>query len=158
MIIIRFQFDLKRFRKDFSACVFFCTTFLVIFFCDPNIWAIQKWTDQNWGGFFWAVNKHHVYVPFREHSMCIIFLQIASSSFLLNWRCAHKEIFSKSYWIKPKSDCIYYFVVWFGTANGRPFVVPNQSKMVDTIWFRFDLIIFQKDFSVCIKLDMLQML
>ena len=40
---------------------------------------------------------------------------------------------------------------WFGTANVHcAFAVLNKSrKMVNTIWFWFDLIRFRKDFSVC---------
>ena len=37
--------------------------------------------------------------------------------------------------------------------NGRTIGVPNQSEKVNTIWFRFDLIRFRKDFSVCIYTD-----
>ena len=45
------------------------------------------------------------------------------------------------------------WIDWFGTINGQcPFAVPNQSrKMVNTIWFHFDLIRFRKDFTVCIQ-------
>ena len=41
---------------------------------------------------------------------------------------AHREIFSKSYHIKTKSDLITIFLDWFGTANGQPSAVPNQSE------------------------------
>ena len=52
------------------------------------------------------------------------------------------EIFPISHFIKLKSDCIYYFSVWFET------VFQINWKMVNTIWFRFDLIRFRIDFSV----------
>ena len=41
------------------------------------------------------------------------------------------------------------FSNWFGTKRTSVWFQINQ-KMVNTIWFRFDLIIFRKDFSVCI--------
>ena len=43
------------------------------------------------------------------------------------------------------------FLDWFGTANGQfPFAVPNQSrKIVNTIWFRVDLMRIRKGFPVC---------
>ena len=48
--------------------------------------------------------------------------------------------------IKSYSPC----TDWFGTANGRcPFVIRINRKMVCIIWFRFDLLRFQKYFSVC---------
>jgi len=68
----------------------------------------------------------------------------------------HREIFSKSYWIKPKSDCIYHFPIDL-EPNGRPIdSEPNRTtlwfrinlKMVNTIWFLFDLIRFGEDFYV----------
>ena len=40
---------------------------------------------------------------------------------------AHREIFSKSYQIKPKSDCIYHFPIDL-EPNGCPFAVSNQSE------------------------------
>ena len=62
--------------------------------------------------------------------------------------CTHAEIFSKSYCINPKSDCIYHFPDWFGSKQTSVWIQINR-KMVNTIWFRVDLIRFQKDFSVC---------
>ena len=62
--------------------------------------------------------------------------------------CTHREFFSKSYWLKPKSDCIYYFPIDL-EPNGRPFGSKSMSKLVDTILFRFDLTWFRKNFSVC---------
>ena len=49
------------------------------------------------------------------------------------------------------------FFGWFGTANGHcPFVVSNQSrKLVNTIWFQFDLIWFRSGFSVRNSIDSL---
>ena len=38
---------------------------------------------------------------------------------------------------------------WFGTKRTSVWIQINR-KMVDTIWFRVDLIRFRKDFSVCI--------
>ena len=60
----------------------------------------------------------------------------------------HREIFSKSYQANPKSDCIYNFLIELD-PNGRPFGSNGKSEMVNTIWFRVDLIRFRKDFSVC---------
>ena len=50
---------------------------------------------------------------------------------------AHKKIFSKSYWIN-----------WFGTKRTSVWFQINR-KMVNTIWFGFDLIRFWKYFFVC---------
>ena len=47
---------------------------------------------------------------------------------------ALRKIFSKSYWINQKSDFIYHFPIDL-----------EHKRM----WFRFDLIRFQKYFSVC---------
>ena len=41
-------------------------------------------------------------------------------------RNTDREIFSKSYQVKPKSDCIYHFPIYL-EPNERPFVVLNQS-------------------------------
>ena len=38
----------------------------------------------------------------------------------------HREIFLKFYQIKPKSDCIYHFMINL-ESNGRP-LVPNQLE------------------------------
>ena len=43
--------------------------------------------------------------------------------------CKHREIFSKSCWINPKSDCIYHFPIDL-EPNRRPFGFPNQSENV----------------------------
>ena len=59
---------------------------------------------------------------------------------LISWfsQCrALREIFSKSYWIKLKSNCTDHFSIDL-EPNGRPFV----SKSIGSIWFRFDLIRF----------------
>ena len=40
---------------------------------------------------------------------------------------AHREIFSKSYYINPKSDCIYHFPIDLD-PNGRPFVSKSIGK------------------------------
>ena len=39
----------------------------------------------------------------------------------------HREIFSNSYYINPKSDCIHHFPIEL-ELNGRQFAVPNQSE------------------------------
>ena len=50
------------------------------------------------------------------------------TSHIINYMSyAHREIFSKSYQIKPKSDSIYHFSIQL-EPNGRPFAVPNQSE------------------------------
>ena len=54
----------------------------------------------------------------------------------------HRDILSKSYSIKSKSDCIYHFPIDL-ELNGRPFQI--NRKMANTMRFRFDLIRFQKD-------------
>ena len=51
--------------------------------------------------------------------------QIRSLKKLL--KLTHREIFSKSYQIKQKSDCIYRVQVDFEHKQTRPFAVPNQS-------------------------------
>ena len=38
---------------------------------------------------------------------------------------SHRETFSKSHQIKPKSDCIYHFPIDFGTQTDVR-LVPNQ--------------------------------
>ena len=38
----------------------------------------------------------------------------------------HREIFPKSYQIKPTSDCIYHSPIDLA-PNGLPYAVPNQS-------------------------------
>ena len=53
--------------------------------------------------------------------------------------------------MKPKSDCIYHFSDWFFEPVKRPYCSKTMGKMVTTIWFRFDLIRFLKDFSVCVS-------
>ena len=40
-------------------------------------------------------------------------------------------------------------LIW-NTKRTCPFVLQFNRKMVNTIWFRFDLIRFRKDFSVCV--------
>ena len=40
---------------------------------------------------------------------------------------AHREIFSKSYKLNPKSDCIYHFAIDL-ESNGHVCLVPNQSE------------------------------
>ena len=51
--------------------------------------------------------------------------------------CAHREIFSKSYWINPKSDFIYHFPV--DLEPNRHSLVPNQAenskKNPISVWF-----------------------
>ena len=59
-----------------------------------------------------------------------------------------EKSFSNSYWIKPDSDCIYHYTIDL-EPNGRPIGFKSIGKMVNTIWFRFDSIRFQKDFTVC---------
>ena len=56
---------------------------------------------------------------------------------------AHGEIFSKSYWIEPKSDYIYHFRIYleFGTKRTHGWFQINR-KMVNTICFRFNSIRF----------------
>ena len=49
----------------------------------------------------------------------------------------------------PCSPCKCCMDFWFGTKRTRPFVFQINWKMVNTIWFRFDLIRFRKYFSVC---------
>ena len=44
-----------------------------------------------------------------------------------------------------KSDCIYHTPIDL-ESNGRQFC---NRCIVNTVWFRFDLIRFRKDFSVC---------
>ena len=59
----------------------------------------------------------------------------------------HTEIFTKSYSIKPKSDCIYHFaLIWNQTDVCLLFKI--NRTMVNTIWFRFDLIKFRNNFSM----------
>ena len=73
---------------------------------------------------------------------------------------ASREMLSKSYYIKPKSDCIYRFhFVWFCiyhlvNKRTRTFAFYINRNMISTIWFRFDLIWFRKDFSlwVCVAI------
>ena len=54
----------------------------------------------------------------------------------------------KSYWIKPKSDCIYHAPIDLEQKRSSVWFQISR-KMVNTIWFRLDLIIIQKDLSVC---------
>ena len=61
------------------------------------------------------------------------------------------EIFSESYWITQKSDCIYHFHINLEYKRTRPFVFQINRKMVNTIWFRFALMRFRKDLSVHTK-------
>ena len=58
----------------------------------------------------------------------------------------------KFYLIKSKSDCICHFPIDL-EPSGRTFVwLKINRKLVNTIWFRFDLISFRKDFSVYAQL------
>ena len=45
----------------------------------------------------------------------------------------HREIFPKSYQMKPKSDCIYHFPIDSEHKRTASVCVPNRSKMVNTI-------------------------
>ena len=60
----------------------------------------------------------------------------------------HRQIFSKSYQIKPKSDCIQYFQWIWNQTEVR--LVPNQSEngAYNLISVRFNKR-FRKDFCVC---------
>ena len=62
---------------------------------------------------------------------------------------AHREIFSKSYQIKLKSDCIYHTPINLEQQKDavRLLLFQINRCMVNTIWFRFDLIRFWKDIS-----------
>ena len=67
-------------------------------------------------------------------------------------------MFSKFYYIKPKSDCIYHYPIdlepngskSIGEIFGTKRFQINRC-MVNRIWFQFDLIRFQKDVSVCVN-------
>ena len=65
------------------------------------------------------------------------------------WKCTQRNIFeillnqTKIRLYLPRSD-------WFGTNRTSVWFQINR-KMVNTLWFRFDLISFRKDFSVCIS-------
>ena len=63
----------------------------------------------------------------------------------------HREIFSKSYWIKLNSDFIYQFPIDLEQETDTVRLLFQINRcMVNTIWFRFDLIRFGKDFPVFI--------
>ena len=63
------------------------------------------------------------------------------------WRGAHRAIFPKSYWIKPKSDCSYHFFDWLWTKQTVVCFQMNRH-MINTIWFRFDSRRFRNKLSV----------
>ena len=70
-----------------------------------------------------------------------------TSTYIVDVWSAYWKIFSKSYWIKLKLDCIYHFSIDLET-NETPVLFQINGEMVYTIWFHFDLIRFWKDFSV----------
>ena len=61
-----------------------------------------------------------------------MFKRINNEAYLCNHlrTHAHTEIFSKSYQIKPKSDCIYHFPIDLEqqTESVPSFAVSNQSE------------------------------
>ena len=60
------------------------------------------------------------------------------------------QIFSKFYWIKQKSDCNYHFPIDLEQQTDAVRLLFQINRcMVNTIRYRFDLIKFRKDFSVC---------
>ena len=69
---------------------------------------------------------------------------------ILHCTNTHREIFSEFYQIKSKSDCIYHFPIDFEQQTDTVrLLFQFNRKMVNTIWFRFDLLRFRKYFSVC---------
>ena len=64
---------------------------------------------------------------------------------------AHREIFSKSYQIKPKSDCIYHFPIDLEQqTNSVRFLCQINLKTIITVKFRLDLIRFREK-KFCVK-------
>ena len=60
----------------------------------------------------------------------------------------HREIFSKSYEIKPKSDCVYPFPIDL-EPNGRPF----GSKSIGKWYIQSGSVLIQQDLeniSLCV--------
>ena len=126
---IWFRFQLIRFRKRF-LCV--CHASLKnnsdqTYSC-PSDWRLSASWGINWRP-PWSAPYHH--------------------SLLWHWGVSGENLIGLL-WNGLKSNCIYHFPNWFRTANGRcPFVFQINRKMVNTIWFQFDLIQFRKYFSVC---------
>ena len=54
---------------------------------------------------------HHDHIPFNVKGNGNIIFSVWSALLFLPGEVTHREIFSKSYWIKPKSDCIYQFPI-----------------------------------------------
>ena len=74
----------------------------------------------------------------------------SSVYFLISFLLTQRNLFEI---LLNQTEIILYlpFYDWFGTANGRvPLLFQINRKMVDTIWFQFDLIRFRKDFSLSI--------
>ena len=64
-----------------------------------------------------------------------------SAPMAIEWhpKCGFSLVFTRLY---------LPFSVWFGTKQTSIWLEINR-KIVNTSWFRFDLIIFRKEFSVC---------
>ena len=78
----------------------------------------------------------------------LVFTPVIAGTFVIFG--SHTEFFfSKSYWIKLKSDCIYHAPIDLEQQTDSVRLLFRINRcMVNTIWFRVDLIRFWKDFSV----------
>ena len=69
-----------------------------------------------------------LYLPYIHRLIYIFITYIYFTRAFLPPLHTHREIFSKSCWINPKSDCIHHFPIDLEHKRTRPFAVPNQSE------------------------------
>ena len=76
-----------------------------------------------------------------------IFVSFKSSNFAINWSYTQRNLFGI---LLNQTEIRLYspFSDWFRTKRMSVWFQIKQ-KIVNTIWFRFDVIWFRKDFSVC---------
>ena len=83
--------------------------------------------------------------------------KLASIDNLKELRSSSKLMYTQTniFWIllnEPEIRLYLPFFDWFGTKRTSVWF-QNNRKMVNTIWFWVDVIIFRKDFSVCTRID-----
>jgi len=64
----------------------------------------------------------------KARGLVIVQMFVELSFHLVARSNTHREIFSKFYFIKPKSDGIYHFPIDLEHKRTRPFAVPNQPE------------------------------
>ena len=102
-----------------------------------------------------GINGLTSWTSHRNELLCLI----ESSEIWFFSLYIRREVFPKSYYINPKSDCIIFldpksfgsksFSGWFGSKRTSVWFQINRY-MVNTISFQFDIIRFRKDLPACI--------